>query len=59
MTPTKKIIQDPDFARVEAALKQAAQQARKRASKTHTPLVIYKDGRMIMQNIEEEINQES
>jgi len=59
MTPTKKIIKDPDLARVEAALKQAAQQARKTARETHTPLVIYKDGRMVMQNVEEEIEQES
>ena len=58
MATTKKTIQDPDLARVEAALRRAAQKARKTAKDTHTPLVIYKNGRVIMQPVEEEIHQE-
>jgi len=34
MTTTKKTIQDPDLARVEAALQRAAQKARKTAKDT-------------------------
>ena len=58
MTTTNKVIQDPDLARVEAALQRAAQKARKTAKDTRTPLVIYKDGRIIMQPVEEEIHKE-
>jgi hypothetical protein len=59
MTTTKKTIQDPDLARVEAALQRAAQKARKTAKDTRTPLVIYKNGRIIMQTVEEEMHPES
>ena len=59
MTTTKKTIQDPDLARVEAALQRAAQKARKTAKDTRTPLVIYKNGRIIMQPVDEEMSQES
>ncbi len=59
MATTKKTIQDPDLARVEAALKRAAQKARKTAKDTGTPLVIYKDGQIIMQPVEDEMSQES
>ncbi len=59
MTTTKKTIQDPDLARVESALKQAAQKARKTAKDTRTPLVIYKDGQIIMQPVDEEMQQAS
>ena len=59
MTTTKKTIQDPDLARVEAALQRAAQKARKTAKDTRTPLVIYKNGRIIMQPVEEEMYPES
>ncbi len=57
MTTTKKTIQDPDLARVEAALQRAAQKARKTAKDTRTPLVIYKEGRIIMQPVDEEMLQ--
>ncbi len=57
MTTTKKTIQDPDLARVEAALRRVAQKARKTAKDTRTPLVIYKNGRIIMQSVAEEIHQ--
>ena len=59
MTTTKKTIQDPDLARVEAALQRAAQNARKTEKDTHPPLVIYKNGRIIMQPVEEEMSQDS
>jgi len=54
MTTTEKTIQDPDLARVEAALQRAAKNARKRAKDTNTPLVIYKDGQIILQSVDEE-----
>ncbi|MBW2568480.1 MAG: hypothetical protein JRD93_08070 [Deltaproteobacteria bacterium] len=57
MTTTKKTIQDPDLARVEAALRRAALKARKTARDTHTPLVIYKNGRIIMQPVDEKMLQ--
>jgi hypothetical protein len=59
MTTTKKTIQDPDLAGVEAALQRAAQNARKTAKDTRTPLVIYKNGRIIMQPVEKEMHPES
>ena len=59
MTTKKKTIQDPDLARVEAALQRAAQKARKTAKDTRTPLVIYKNGRIIKQPVEEEMPQQS
>ena len=46
MTETKKIIQDPDLAGVEAALLRAGVRAREIARKTRTPLIIYKDGKI-------------
>ncbi|MBW1725118.1 MAG: hypothetical protein JRD87_13705 [Deltaproteobacteria bacterium] len=51
MTTTKKIIQDPDLARVEAALQRAAQKARKTAKDTRTPLIIYKNGKIMKYRI--------
>jgi hypothetical protein len=57
MTTTKIIIQDPDLARVEAALKRAGARAREIARQTGTPLVIYKDGRVVSQPVEEEMFQ--
>jgi ribonuclease HIII len=57
MTTTKKTIQDLDLVRVESALKRAAQRARKTAKDTGTPLIIYKDGQIIMQPVDEEMLQ--
>jgi hypothetical protein len=54
MTATKEPIRDPDLARVGIALQRAGQAARKIAKDTRTPLVIYKDGRIIMQYVEDE-----
>jgi len=58
MNTTKKTIQDPDLSKVDSALQRAALTARKTAKDTRTPLVIYKDGRIIRQPVEEEIHQE-
>jgi hypothetical protein len=58
MTTAKKTIQDPDLSRVEAALLRAAQRARKTAKDTGTPLVIYRDGQIILQPVDEETQQE-
>jgi len=58
MTITEKTIHDPDLARVEAALLRAAQRARKTAKDTGTPLVIYKNGQVILQRVDEEMQQE-
>jgi len=46
MTTRKKTIQDPDLAKVEAALLRAGARAREIARKTRTPLIIYKDGKI-------------
>jgi hypothetical protein len=54
MTTTKKTIQDPDLAKVEAALQRAGIRAREIARRTGTPLVIYKNGRVVRQPVEEE-----
>ena len=55
---TEKTIQDPDLARVEAALLRAGQKARKRAKDTGTPLVIYRAGRVVLQRVDEEAQEE-
>jgi hypothetical protein len=48
MTITQNNIQDPDLAKVEAALKRAARNARKIAKDTGTPLVIFENGKIVM-----------
>ena len=59
MTTTKKTIQDPDLAWAEIALQRAGARARNITRQTGAPLVIYKNGRIIMQPVEEEMPQES
>ena len=54
MTKSKKIIQDPDLAKVEEALKRAGQTARKIARDTGTPLVLYKNGKIVLKNVDDE-----
>jgi len=49
MTLNDTTIDDPDLAKVETALKRAALKARKIAKDTSTPLVIYKNGKIVMQ----------
>jgi len=46
MNTEKKIIHDPDLAKVEEALQRAGARAREIARKTRTPLIIYKDGKI-------------
>lgn len=55
MKTDKKAIRDPDLVKVERALLRAAARARKIARDTDTPLVIYKEGRIILQQVEETI----
>jgi len=47
MKATVKVVLDEDLDKVGAALQRAARQARKMAEQTHTPLVIYEEGRII------------
>jgi len=54
MSKVKKRIQDNDLAGAEVALRRAARKARTIAEKTHTPLVIYEDGKVIKQIIGKE-----
>ena len=51
MNTEKKIIHDPDLAKVEAALLRAGARAREIARKTRTPLIIYKDGKIMRYRI--------
>ena len=46
MKTAKEAVSKKDIAKVSAALRRAAKQARKKAMQTHTPLVIYEDGRV-------------
>ncbi|RJR15860.1 MAG: hypothetical protein C4581_10905 [Nitrospiraceae bacterium] len=46
MKKTDKI-RDKDLAKAEAALKRAAKKARIIAEKTNTPLVFYKEGKVV------------
>jgi hypothetical protein len=58
MTIAQNNIQDPDLAKVEAALKRAARNARKIAKDTGTPLVIYENGKIVLQPPEENADEE-
>lgn len=55
MNTKRKTIHDADLVKVEPALRRAAERARKIAEETRTPLVIYKDGRVVRQVVEEKI----
>lgn len=54
MNKVKKRIRDNDLASAEVALRRAARRARTIAEKTHTPLVIYENGRVIKEIIGKE-----
>jgi hypothetical protein len=54
MKTTKKIVLDEDLSKVGPALRRAAKQARKTAERTHTPLVIYEQGRVIRKRVEKD-----
>jgi hypothetical protein len=47
MKTMKKTVLDPDLAKVGAALRRAAKQARRTATLTDTPLVVYQQGQVI------------
>lgn len=47
MSKVKMQIEDPDLAKVGAALRRAAARAKKIAEETHTPLVVYEGGRVV------------
>ena len=51
MKKNETIVLDQDLAKVGAALRRAAKQARKIAIQTNTPLVIYEKGRVIKKKI--------
>jgi len=46
MNTGKKIVHDPDLAKLEAVLQRTGTRAREIARKTRTPLIIYKDGKI-------------
>jgi hypothetical protein len=47
MKAMKKTVLDPDLAKVGAALRRAAKQARRTATLTDTPLVVYQQGQVV------------
>jgi len=51
MSRKRKVTRDPDLAQVPRALRRAALQARRIARLTDTPLIIYKDGRVIKKKV--------
>jgi hypothetical protein len=53
MKKVKVVVKDEDLAKVGAALRRAAKQARKIAARTNTPLIIYENGRVIRERIKE------
>jgi hypothetical protein len=44
---------DPDFINAEIALRRAAERAREVAARTHTPLIVYRNGRIIAEDVVE------
>ena len=50
-------IKDADLRKVEPALRRAVEQARRTAAATHTPLVVYRDGKVTHQAVREEPTQ--
>jgi hypothetical protein len=56
MKMAKKIVHDKDMAKVGAALRRAALQARKIAERTRTPLIVYEQGRVKRKMIAKQTN---
>ena len=54
MRAVKKALLDEDLAKVGVALRRAAKQARKTAERTHTPLIIYEQGRVRRKMVQKE-----
>jgi len=53
MTDKKAETQDADLKKVPIALHRAAKRAREIAQRTNTPLVIYRDGRIVKEHLGE------
>jgi len=53
MTEEKQKVTDSDLEKVEAALRRAALRAREVARQTDTPLVVYKNGRIVKELVEQ------
>ncbi len=51
MTPKISRATDPDFVGTEAALRRAAHRAREIAGRTGTPIVIWRDGRVVREYV--------
>lgn len=51
MTEEKEKVIDEDLEKVEDALKRAAAKAREKARQTGTPLVIFKNGRIVKEKV--------
>lgn len=47
MKKAKRVARDEDIAKVGAALRRAASQARRIAERTNTPLVVFEEGRVV------------
>ncbi len=54
MKSVKKTVRDEDLAKVGSALRWAAKQAGRIAERTHTPLVVYQQGRVMRERIKKE-----
>jgi len=52
VTRTQSKATDPDFAGTEAALRRAALRAREIARRTGTPLVFWRDGRIVYEYVD-------
>ena len=53
MTEEEQKVTDDDLEKVEVALRRAALQARELARQTSTPLVVYKNGRIVKELVEQ------
>ena len=51
MTEEKKKVKDEDLEKVGDALRRAAARAREKARQTGTPLIIFKDGKVIKEKV--------
>lgn len=51
MKKAKTVVQDQDLAKVGAALRRAASQARRIAEQTNTPLVVLEEGRVVRKRV--------
>ena len=53
MTEEKQKVTDADLEKVEVALRRAALRAREVARQTGTPLVVYKNGRIVKELVDQ------